>query len=270
MTAAIAAASLSVRAGAKALLDGISLSIMPGETVALVGPNGAGKSTLLRTLSGEIAPSTGTVTLRDRDPRAYHPRVLALHRAVLSQHIGVAFPFSVAEVVRMGAGDRRGATIELLVEGRARRSRPRQYARPDHRHAVGRRTAAGASGARPGSAAMRRSRIRTWHSIARRADGGSRSMSPARSAGYHRASQRARARPWLPSCTISIWRRCSPNASSCSIAGKLAADGTPHDTITDELLASVFGVSGAVGRVPPAGSPFVLPHLASKIAPGRS
>ena len=42
--------------------------------------------------------------------------------------------------------------------------------------------------------------------------------------------------------------------------GRVAADGAPAETVTDELLARVFKVTGAVSRAPPAGVPFVLPH----------
>jgi iron complex transport system ATP-binding protein len=56
MTAALTASSITVRIGAKTLLDDVSLSLEPGEVAALVGPNGAGKSTLLRVMSGDLAP----------------------------------------------------------------------------------------------------------------------------------------------------------------------------------------------------------------------
>jgi lipopolysaccharide transport system ATP-binding protein len=42
-------------------LDGISMSIRPGERVGIVGPNGSGKSTLLRTIRGIFAPSQGSI-----------------------------------------------------------------------------------------------------------------------------------------------------------------------------------------------------------------
>ena len=42
--------------------------------------------------------------------------------------------------------------------------------------------------------------------------------------------------------------------------GRVAADGAPAETVTDDLLARVFKVTSAVSRTPPAGVPFVLPH----------
>ena len=115
-----------MRAGGKTLLDAVTLAFAPGECIAIVGPNGAGKTTLLRLLSGELRPRAGAVRLKGRDVASYTPRMLAEHRAVLSQDITVVFPFTVAEVVRMGAGDRRGPRIESLVAEALRGGRSRR------------------------------------------------------------------------------------------------------------------------------------------------
>ena len=47
-------------------LHDVDLEIGAGQTVGLIGPNGSGKSTLLKVLSGILAPTTGTVTVRGR------------------------------------------------------------------------------------------------------------------------------------------------------------------------------------------------------------
>jgi ABC-type multidrug transport system ATPase subunit/pSer/pThr/pTyr-binding forkhead associated (FHA) protein len=55
----IEAHALGVRLGGKRLLDGVNLTIEPGEFVAFLGPSGAGKSTLCKALSGQLAPTSG-------------------------------------------------------------------------------------------------------------------------------------------------------------------------------------------------------------------
>ncbi|MDC7218298.1 MAG: ATP-binding cassette domain-containing protein [Spirochaetales bacterium] len=49
-------------------LDGISLSIAPGELVGYIGPNGAGKSTTVKVLSGILVPDSGTCLVNGRVP----------------------------------------------------------------------------------------------------------------------------------------------------------------------------------------------------------
>jgi len=65
------ARSLARREGAgrfetRRVLDGVSVTIAPGETVALIGRNGSGKSTLLSILSRVYLPTSGTATVRGR------------------------------------------------------------------------------------------------------------------------------------------------------------------------------------------------------------
>lgn len=98
------------------LLDKVSLRLQSGETVAIVGPNGAGKSTLLRLLSGDLRCSAGHVRLKGRELASFSSRELAKHRVMLSQHVTVSFPFTVEEIVAMGAGDRPRAVARPLVD----------------------------------------------------------------------------------------------------------------------------------------------------------
>jgi iron complex transport system ATP-binding protein len=88
--------------GPQELLRGVSLRARPGEVLAVVGANGAGKSTLLKLLSGELAPAAGTVCLDGRPLAAYRSGDLARRRAVLSQQVQVALPFTSEELVLMG------------------------------------------------------------------------------------------------------------------------------------------------------------------------
>ena len=53
--------NLGKRFGGFVALDGINLSVQPGERVGLIGPNGSGKSTLVNCMCGTLQNETGTV-----------------------------------------------------------------------------------------------------------------------------------------------------------------------------------------------------------------
>ena len=55
------------RARGNRVLDGVSLSVVAGDVVALLGPSGSGKSTLLRVISGIIVPDRGRVFVHGAD-----------------------------------------------------------------------------------------------------------------------------------------------------------------------------------------------------------
>ena len=66
-TAGLTAADLSVRFGGVVAVDGVSLTVAPGEVVGIIGPNGAGKTTLFDLLSGHTPADAGTVALGEVD-----------------------------------------------------------------------------------------------------------------------------------------------------------------------------------------------------------
>ena len=93
---------VGVRIDGRAILDGVDLRFARGTLTALVGPNGAGKSTLLAVASGDLVPAAGRVRLSGAELRDWKARPLARERSVLPQDHAVRFGFSVREVVAMG------------------------------------------------------------------------------------------------------------------------------------------------------------------------
>jgi ABC-type antimicrobial peptide transport system, ATPase component len=69
-------------------LDNISLSIQPGEFVAIIGPSGSGKSTLANIIGGLDRPSEGSVVVDGNDLSHVRDNVLSDYR---NQHIGFVF-----------------------------------------------------------------------------------------------------------------------------------------------------------------------------------
>lgn len=63
--------NISKNFGAIRALDGVSLSVQPGEVIGLMGDNGAGKSTLVKIIAGNFRPSGGQMFL-DGDQYDFH------------------------------------------------------------------------------------------------------------------------------------------------------------------------------------------------------
>jgi branched-chain amino acid transport system ATP-binding protein len=94
--------NLGKRFGGFVALDGINLSVQPGERVGLIGPNGSGKSTLVNCMCGTLRNETGTVHFDGRpvDGLEAHERT---HRG-MARSFQLPRPFvtlSVAENLRI-------------------------------------------------------------------------------------------------------------------------------------------------------------------------
>jgi iron complex transport system ATP-binding protein len=263
VTRALDAAAISVRIGGKALLDAVTLAVAPGETVALVGPNGAGKSTLLRVLAGEIRPSAGAVALKGRALASFGPRVLAQHRAVLSQNITVAFPFTVADVVRMGAGDRRGLSVDALVDAALAEVDLTDF---------GDRIITTLSGGEQQRAHFARVLVQLACGEAVHGPGVLLLDEPTANLDLRHqldliaATRRCTARGITVVAILHDLNLAAVFAKRIVVLdrGRIAGDGPPRETITDAMLEQVFRVGSAIGRVPEAGTPFVLPHAMTR------
>lgn len=83
------------------VIDGINLTLRPGETVALVGLNGAGKTTLIKLLTRLYDPTGGEILLDGKDLRDYD--VKELHRlfGIIFQDFG-KYAATVEENIRFG------------------------------------------------------------------------------------------------------------------------------------------------------------------------
>jgi ATP-binding cassette, subfamily F, member 3 len=101
---------LSLRRGAKLLLDGADLALHPGERVGVVGPNGCGKSSLFALLLGELHPDAGDVELPPRWTIAHVAQeTTALDRA------GIEFVIDGDEALR--SAERELAEAERAGDG---------------------------------------------------------------------------------------------------------------------------------------------------------
>jgi ABC-type branched-subunit amino acid transport system ATPase component len=89
-------------------VDGVSLSIAPGEVVGLIGPNGSGKTTLLDAISGQTRPTRGTVRLDGQDVTDRLPEARAKLGVVRSFQDCRLYPeLSVEEVLLVSEDARR-------------------------------------------------------------------------------------------------------------------------------------------------------------------
>ena len=93
---------VTVRRGARAVLEAVSTTAAPGELIGLIGPNGAGKTTLLRAAMGLLPIGAGHVRILDRALSDWNRRRLGRVLAYLPQSGGEAWPIRVDRFVALG------------------------------------------------------------------------------------------------------------------------------------------------------------------------
>ncbi len=121
-------------------LDGVDLTIAPGEVHALTGENGSGKSTLAKVLAGIVQPDAGTIEIDgERCSIASPAAALARGIVLISQELTLAPTLSVAENVYLGRlpRTRLGLVDWGAVHRHAREVLDRLDVHVDTRRAVG-------------------------------------------------------------------------------------------------------------------------------------
>lgn len=95
----------------QAALNNVSLTVEPGETVALVGPSGAGKSTVIQLLLRFYDPTSGKITIDGQDLRDLARSEFRRHIALVPQE-PVIFADTARENIRFGRPDATDAEVE--------------------------------------------------------------------------------------------------------------------------------------------------------------
>ncbi len=98
-------------ANGKPVLKDLSVTLRPGETVAIVGENGAGKTTFVKLLAGLYEPTAGRITIDGVDPRAERPPIAALFQDF------ARYPATLREnVTATAAGDGDDDAVRAALE----------------------------------------------------------------------------------------------------------------------------------------------------------
>lgn len=255
----IGASGITITRSGRKLLDDVRVDLEPGKINVIIGPNGAGKSTLMKVLCGEMLPDTGSVHYRGVGIGVYSPMQLARLRAVLPQSTALAFPFTVLEIVRMGAvaqgsrkpdEDARKALAKAGLQGFENRSYPVL------------------SGGEQQRVQFARALAQVPYPVE---NGEPRALfldEPTASLDIgHQISVLETARDFargggLVLAILHDLNLAAEFADHLMVMhhGAVTAEGASFETISDATIAKVYGIGGAVGRLPAAHIPYVLPQ----------
>ncbi|MER9915696.1 MULTISPECIES: heme ABC transporter ATP-binding protein [unclassified Mesorhizobium] len=261
----IEARDVSVAIGGKRIVANVDFVARPGEIAAIVGPNGSGKTTFLKALSGDLA-FVGTVAVNGRDLSEMKPVEAATVRAVLPQTATLSFPFTVHEVVRLGLiGGRSG-----VLPGEDDRLPERALVRVDLDGFAG-RFYQELSGGEQQRVQLARVLCQVWAPVL---DGKPRYLyldEPVSSLDIkHQLIIMNIARDFARrgGGVIAILHDLNLTAMYADRIfvmhrGRLAADGSPQEVLSDDLIEKVFDCRLRVGVLPAANMPFVLPQSAA-------
>lgn len=244
-----------VTLGGRTILSDIDLVLERGRFVGLVGPNGAGKTSLLRVLAALIVPARGRVTLEGHGLSSLSRDERARRIAALFQGAGVGWPMTVREIVALGRLPHRRAFAGLSDADEA--AVARAMARTDVGHLADRTEPTLSSGERMRALLARALAVQAEWMLA---DEPITALDPAHQLDAM-AILRAASRDGAG--VVAVLHDLALAARFCDrivvlFGGRLVADGTPEEALTDILLARVFAVTAERGAAAD-GTRYILP-----------
>jgi branched-chain amino acid transport system ATP-binding protein len=101
--------------GSLVVTDDVNLSIAPGERHVVIGPNGAGKTSLINQIGGQLAPTSGRITLKGRDIAGLSPdRISRMGVARTFQRNNLFHNLSVIENLRLALSVKFGNPLDCF------------------------------------------------------------------------------------------------------------------------------------------------------------
>jgi len=128
----VAVDSITVMAGGKKILDGLSCEAQHNDFLAIIGPNGAGKTTLLRALCGLTTLAQGKIRILEKKLTVYSRKKLAATVALVPQQMNLEFSFTVEETVLMGRSPHLGLLDQEKKEDYAIAWQAMEFTQVDH------------------------------------------------------------------------------------------------------------------------------------------
>jgi iron complex transport system ATP-binding protein len=252
---AIELQGVTVVLGGRPVVDGIDASVGEGEWLALIGPNGAGKTTLLRAIA-RLLPFSGFISLGGRSIRDLARGELARLIAVVPQEPSTPPWMTVAEYVLLGRTPHLGA---LAKEGRRDREAAAQaLARLDLLEFRGRRLGT-LSGGEKQRAVVARALAQEAKIVLLDEPTAALDIGHQQQAFDLLDALRAESGLTLVAAMHDLTLAAQYADRMVLLdSGRVAADGTPRDVLTEELIASHYGAS--IDIVPVGGRIAVIPR----------
>ncbi|MBL1287292.1 ABC transporter ATP-binding protein [Streptomyces sp. For3] len=228
--------TLTVEIAGARLVEDVTLRAGSGQVVGLVGPNGSGKSTLLRCVYRALRPSAGSVRVGGDDLRAMTARESARRLAALPQEVAAEFDFTVAEIVAMGRQPHQGAVARATDEDRRICATALEDVGAGHLAGRGFLTLSGGE----------KQRVLIARAFAQQPQ----VLVLDEPTNHLDIAQQLEVLALVRGSGLTVLTALHDlnlAALHCDLlhvidAGRIVASGAPHDVLTPELLAGVFGV----------------------------